>query len=126
MVNRVILIGRLGDSPKNNNTGKGTAVSNFRLAVEDTWKNKKEGLQRNTEWVRCVAWGKLADTVANYLDKGDTIYVEGRLQTREWTDSKQVTRYVTEVHLKFMKMLITKGKLTSEDLPNMPADDIPF
>ena len=72
MVNRVILIGRLGDSPKNNNTGKGTAVSNFRLAVEDTWKNKKEGLQRNTEWVRCVAWGKLADTVANYLDKGDT------------------------------------------------------
>ena len=126
MVNKVIMIGRLGKTPTVNTTGRGTDVANFRLAVEDTWK-KDDKVQKNTEWFNCVAWGKLSKTVNDYLDVGDTIYIEGRLQNRTWKDKNKIERETTEVHIKFMKMLITKGKVVADELPPMPSNnDVPF
>jgi single-strand DNA-binding protein len=126
MVNKVIMVGRIGTNPIVNSTGKGTDVSNFRFAVEDTWKT--EGvLKKNTEWFNCVAWGKLSKTVNSYLDVGDTIYIEGRLQNRKWKDKGGVERITTEIHIKFLKMLITKGKVVADTLPAAPAaEDVPF
>lgn len=128
MVNKVIYIGRLGKKPVMNTTQKNTEVVNFELAVEDTWKDGDKNLQRNTEWIPCVAWGKLARTICDYLDTGDMIYIEGRSKVRKWRNEKTNTNYEkTEAHLKYMKILVAKGKVQVEDLPPLPnGDDVPF
>ncbi|HUJ75933.1 MAG TPA: single-stranded DNA-binding protein, partial [bacterium] len=96
-LNKAMLIGRLGKDPEIRYTKAGDAVANFTLATDDTWRDKQGNKQERTEWHTIVAWGRLADFVQNYLKKGRQIYVEGRLQTRDWTDQQNVKHYRTEV-----------------------------
>ncbi len=96
-VNKVILIGNLGADPEVRFTPGGHAVANFRIATSDTWTDKNGQKQERTEWHRIVVWGKPAENCGEYLKKGRQVYVEGRLQTREWTDKENRKNYTTEV-----------------------------
>ena len=96
-VNKAILIGNLGADPEVRFTGGGQAVANFRIATSESWKDKNGQQQERTEWHRIVVWGKLAELCGEYLKKGRQCYVEGRLQTREWTDKENRKNYTTEV-----------------------------
>ena len=96
-LNRVILIGHLGADPECRYTGNGTAVVNFRIATTEVWKDSNGESQQRTEWHRIVVWGRRAEVCHEYLRKGRCVSVEGRLQTREWTDRDDIKRYVTEI-----------------------------
>lgn len=97
-VNKVILIGRLGNNPEIRYTGGGAAVANFNIATSESWNDKSSGQrQERTEWHRIVVWGKLAELCNQYLAKGRQVFVEGRLQTRQWDDKDGNKRYTTEV-----------------------------
>ncbi len=96
-VNKVILIGNLGQEPELRYTGSGTAVCNMRLATTNTYTNRDGEEVQNTEWHNVVAWGRLGEVCNEYLDKGSQVYFEGKLQTREWEDRDGNTRYTTEV-----------------------------
>lgn len=96
-VNKVMLIGRLGTDPEVRYTSGGGAVANFSMATNDTWTDKSGQRQERTEWHRIVVWGKTAELCGQYLSKGRQAYIEGRLQTREWTDKEGQKRYTTEV-----------------------------
>jgi single-strand DNA-binding protein len=96
-VNKVILIGNLGADPEVRFTPGGQAVANFRIATSESWNDKNGQKQERTEWHRIVVWGKLAELCGEYLKKGRQCYVEGRLQTREWTDKENKKNYTTEV-----------------------------
>ncbi len=96
-VNKVILIGNLGANPELRYTPGGQAVANFRIATNEKWTDKSGQSQERTEWHRIVVWGKLAELCNQYLQKGRQVYVEGRLQTREWTDKENHKNYTTEV-----------------------------
>src|SRR6218665_2867852 len=96
-VNKVILIGNLGPDPEVRFPPGGQAVANFRIATSDNWTDKNGQKQEKTEWHRIVVWGKLAELCGEYLKKGRQAYVEGRLQTREWTDKEGKKNYTTEV-----------------------------
>lgn len=96
-VNKVILIGNLGSDPEVRYTPSGAAVANFNIATNENWKDKNGQDQERTEWHRIVVWGKLAELCGEYLSKGRTVYVEGRLQTRDWTDKEGNKRYTTEI-----------------------------
>lgn len=97
-INKVILIGNLGADPEVRFTQGGQAVANFRIATSESWTDKSSGQkQEKTEWHRIVVWGKLAELCGEYLKKGRQCYVEGRLQTREWTDKEGKKNYTTEV-----------------------------
>ena len=96
-VNKVILIGNLGKDPEVRFTPSGAAVSNFNIATNESWTDKSGQKQERTEWHRIVVWGKLAELCGEYLKKGRQCYVEGRLQTREWTDKEGKKNYTTEV-----------------------------
>lgn len=97
-VNKVILIGNLGADPEVRFTPSGQAVANFRIATSESWTDKTSGQkQERTEWHRIVVWGKLGELCGQYLAKGRQCFVEGRLQTREWTDKEGKKNYTTEV-----------------------------
>lgn len=96
-VNKVILIGNLGADPEVRFTPGGQAVANFRIATSENWTDKQGQKQERTEWHRIVVWGKLGELCGQYLAKGRQCYVEGRLQTREWTDKEGKKNYTTEV-----------------------------
>lgn len=96
-VNKVILIGNLGADPEVRYTPSGQAVANFRIATSDSWTDKSGQRQERTEWHRIVAWGKTGELCGEYLSKGRQVYIEGRLQTREWTDKENRKQYTTEV-----------------------------
>jgi len=96
-VNKVILIGNLGADPEVRFTPSGQAVANFRIATSEAWKDKDGQKQERTEWHRIVVWGKLGELCGEYLKKGRQVYLEGRLQTREWTDKEGKKNYTTEV-----------------------------
>ncbi len=97
-INKVILIGNLGRDPEVRFTPSGQAVANFSIATSESWTDKSSGQkQEKTEWHRIVVWGKLAELCGEYLKKGRQCYVEGRLQTREWTDKEGKKNYTTEV-----------------------------
>lgn len=96
-VNKVILIGRLGNNPEIRYTNTGTAVANFNLATSENWNDKSGQRQERTEWHRVVVWGKLAELCEKYLSKGRQCFVEGRLQTRSWDDKDGNKRYTTEI-----------------------------
>ncbi len=97
-LNKVMLIGRLGRDPETRYTNSGSAVANFSIATTDTWKDKQGQKQERTEWHNIVCWARLADFAQNFLKKGRLIYVEGRLQTRDWTDKENVKHYRTEIN----------------------------
>src|SRR5215468_339007 len=96
-VNKVILVGNLGADPEVRFTPSGQAVANFRIATSESWTDKSGQKQERTEWHRIVVWGKLGELCGEYLAKGRQCFVEGRLQTREWTDKEGKKNYTTEV-----------------------------
>ncbi|NNE39005.1 MAG: single-stranded DNA-binding protein [Gammaproteobacteria bacterium] len=105
-INKVILVGNLGNDPDVRYTANGAAVSNISIATSESWKDKETGEQQEkTEWHRVVFFGRLAEIVAEYLKKGSQVYVEGRLQTRKWQDKEGHDRYTTEVVANEMQML---------------------
>jgi len=104
-VNKVILVGNLGKDPETRYMSNGEAVTNITLATTDTWKDKNGEKQEKTEWHRVTFYRKLAEIAGEYLKKGRQVYVEGRLETRKWTDKTGADRYTTEIIANDMKML---------------------
>ncbi|BEH84571.1 single-stranded DNA-binding protein SSB1 [Klebsiella phage phiKp_7-2] len=99
-VNKVILLGRIGQDPEIRYMQSGGAVANLTLATSESWRDKQTGEQKeNTEWHRIVIFGKLAEIAGEYVKKGSQLYVEGQLKTRKWTDSSGVEKWTTEVVL---------------------------
>tara|TARA_B100000287_G_scaffold431744_1_gene489595 strand:- start:278 stop:715 length:438 start_codon:yes stop_codon:yes gene_type:complete len=113
-VNKVILVGNLGQKPEMRYTQTNTAVATLSIATSESWKDKESGEQREkTEWHRVVFFGKLAEIAEQWLDKGSQVYVEGKLQTRKWQDKDGNDRYTTEILGNEMNML--GGKQSSGD-----------
>lgn len=109
-VNKVILIGNLGQDPEVRYMPNGNAVANVTLATSESWKDKNSGeLQERTEWHRIVFFRRLAEIAGEYLKKGSKVYVEGRLQTRKWQDQSGQDRYTTEIVADQMQMLDSRG-----------------
>ena len=109
-INKVILIGNLGQDPEVRFTPSGTAVANLNLATSDTWMDKQSGQrQERTEWHRVVLFNKTAEIAQQYLKKGSKVYIEGRLQTRKWQDQNGQDKYSTEIVANDMQMLDGRG-----------------
>lgn len=135
-INKVILVGRLGADPQLRYTPSGRASATFNLATNYTWKDNDGNMQERTDWHRIVAWGKLAEVMGEWLKKGSSVYLEGRLQTRNYDDANGVKKYITEVVVNDMEMLGRKGEGGSggggsEPFPEEPPvpdqdDDLPF
>ena len=99
-VNKVILVGNLGNDPEVRYLPNGGAVANMTLATSESWRDKATGEQKEkTEWHRVVLFGKLAEVAGEYLRKGSQVYIEGKLTTRKWTDQSGVEKYTTEIHV---------------------------
>lgn len=135
MVNKAILIGRLGKDPEVRYTPDGTMVTNFNLATDEQWKDKNGEKVQKTEWHRIVTFGKLAEICGNYLVKGKLVFIEGRIQTRSWEDKDGVKRFTTEIVASDMKMLDPRGQGKSDDAManaasaqngGTPMEDVPF
>ena len=117
-VNKVILIGNLGKDPDIRYMPGGDAVANITLATSETWKDKTGAKQEKTEWHRVTFYRKLAEIVGEYLKKGSSVYVEGRLETRKWTDKTGTDRYTTEIIANEMRMLGSKSGGSSSEGEN--------
>ena len=104
-VNKVILVGRLGRDPETRYTGGGQAVANFSLATDETYKDRNGERQKRTEWHKIVVWGKQAEIAQQYLKKGSMIFVEGRIQSREWQDKEGQKRTSFEIVASNFRML---------------------
>lgn len=136
-VNKVILVGRLGQDPEVRYTQGGTAVANLRIATDETWKDQSGERQQRTEWHTVVLWRRLAEICGQYLSKGRLVYIEGKLQTRSWQDREGNKRYSTEVQADNMVMLGGRSEEGQAPPAAQPAaaaasdsgtsdDDIPF
>jgi single-strand DNA-binding protein len=108
-VNKVILVGRLGRDPETRFTGGGQAVANFSVATDETYKDKNGERQKRTEWHKIVVWGKQAEIAQQYLKKGSLIFIEGRIQSREWQDKEGQKRTSFEIVATNFRMLGGKG-----------------
>ena len=108
-VNKVILVGRLGRDPETRFTGGGQAVANFSVATDETYKDKNGERQKRTEWHKIVVWGKQAEIAQQYLKKGSLIFIEGRIQSREWQDKEGQKRTSFEIVASNFRMLGGKG-----------------
>jgi single-strand DNA-binding protein len=104
-VNKVILVGRLGRDPETRYTGGGQAVANFSVATDETYKDKNGERQKRTEWHKIVVWGKQAEIAQQYLKKGSLIFIEGRIQSREWQDKEGQKRTSYEIVATNFRML---------------------
>ena len=136
-VNKVILIGNLGRDPEVRFTAGGTPVANFTMATTERWNDPNGEKKERTEWHRIVVWGKQAEVAGEYLRKGRPVYIEGSLQTREWTDRDGNKRYTTEVRAQRLQLL---GRPDDRQAVSAPSgadevaepgapfgeDDIPF
>lgn len=109
-INRAMLIGNLGSDPDVRTLNGGDVVCEFRLATSETWKDKNGERQERTEWHTVVCWGGLAESCGEYLSKGRQVYVEGRIQTREWEDKDGVKRWSTEINAQTVQFLGGDGK----------------
>ncbi len=134
-LNKVQIIGNLGADPEMRFTANGTAVATFNVAINRRYTTKDGDKREETEWVRCVAWQKLAENVSQYLNKGSQVYVEGRMQTRKWEDREGVTKYTTEVVAQDVQFLDRAGgggggstgdSSSGSDAPPLDPDDLPF
>lgn len=109
-INKVILIGNLGQDPEVKYMPNGGAVTNVTVATSESWKDKNTGEQKeNTEWHRVVFFRRLAEIAGEYLKKGSKVYIEGKLQTRKWQDQSGNDRYTTEIVANEMQMLDSRG-----------------
>jgi single-strand DNA-binding protein len=108
-LNKIMLIGNLGSDPEVRSTTGGSRVATFSLATSRSWSDNAGAKQEKTEWHRCVAWNtkgsQLADIIEKYVKKGDKIYVEGRVEYRQWQDKENQTRYTTEINVRELIML---------------------
>jgi len=129
-VNKVIIVGNLGQDPEARFTPQGTAVTNLSIATNESWKNQEGQIQDRTEWHRVVLYGKMAETAGQYMTKGSMVYVEGRLRTREWEDQNQNKRKTTEIMCDNFTMLGRRGDNSSnqDSRPETSTedDDLPF
>ena len=141
-VNKVILVGNLGQKPEMRYTATQTAVANLSIATTESWKDKESGENRDkTEWHRVVFFGNLAEIAEKYLDKGSSVYIEGKIQTRKWQDKEGKDRWTTEVLGNQLTMLGSRNSAeasveqnNSSDTPfpeddsgpGLTDDDIPF
>lgn len=136
MINKAILVGRLGADPEVRYTPDGAMVTNFRLATDEQRKDKSGERVKTTEWHRIVTFGKLAEICGKYLTKGKMVFVEGRIQTRAWEDKEGNKRSTTEIVASDMRMLDSRGQRgegSAEEPPfhhgadgPLPEDDVPF
>ena len=141
-INKVIIVGNLGQDPEIKYTAGGAAVTTLSIATSDSWKDKDSGMdQERTEWHRVVLWRRLAEVAGEYLRKGSKVYIEGQLQTRKWEQEGQ-TRYTTKIIARDMQVLDSRGSSNNEstqkssemndqsvaDVPDsaIDEDDIPF
>ena len=141
-INKVILVGNLGQDPEVKFTAGGAAVTRLSIATSDSWKDKDSGMDKErTEWHRVVLWRRLAEIAGEYLKKGSKVYIEGQLQTRKWEQEGQ-TRYTTEIIARDIQFLDSRGSANTssqegaattneEQAPDVPEsgiddDDIPF
>ena len=109
-VNKVILVGNIGNEPEVRYTGSGSAVANISLATSESWKDKSTGENvERTEWHRVVFFNRLAEIVNEYVKKGSKLYIEGSLKTRKWQDQNGNDRYTTEIVANEMQMLDSRG-----------------
>ena len=109
-VNKVILIGNLGQDPESRAMPSGKVVTNLRIATSETWRDKQTGeMKEQTEWHSVVMFDRLAEIAKDYLRKGSKVYIEGRLRTRKWQDKAGQDRYTTEITANELQMLDTKG-----------------
>jgi len=120
-VNKVILIGNLTKDPELRQTPSGTSVCSFTIATNHSWKDANGTKQEKPEYHNVVAWGKLAEICGNYLSKGRKIYLEGRLQTRDWEGEDGIKRYRTEVISENMVMLGARGENSQNQHSESPA-----
>ena len=128
-LNKVLLIGHLGADPESRFTTSGNAVTNFNLATNESWRSTEGDTKEKTEWHRVVLFGKMAETAAEYMKKGQLVFIEGRLQTRSWEDKDKVKRYTTEILCDNFTMLGRKGDGGSAEASSKDAeqdDDLPF
>ena len=142
-VNKVILVGNLGQKPVMRYTATQAAVANISIATTESWKDKESGEMRDkTEWHRVVYFGKLAEIVEKYLDKGSSVYIEGKLQTRKWQDKSGADRWTTEIVGNELTMLGSRAANSNnasmqsnesespfpqdDSGPGLTDDDIPF
>ena len=135
MYNKVTLLGRLGADPESKFTPSGSQIVNLRLATSEKWNDKQGNLQERTEWHRVVVFDKLAKTCADYLEKGRTVLVEGRLQTRSWETTSGEKRFMTEVVASVVRFVGggEGGQRRPDEsiaietvTPPLSDDDIPF
>jgi len=120
-VNKVILVGNLGQDPEIRYMPNGGAVANMTLATSESWRDKATGEQKEkTEWHRVVLFGKLAEVAGEYLKKGSQVYIEGALQTRKWTDQAGVEKYTTEVVVNVGGTMQMLGGRTGGGAPQQP------
>ena len=121
-VNKVILIGNLGQDPEVKYMPSGGAVTNVSIATTDAWTDKSSGQrQERTEWHRVVFFNRLAEIVGEYLRKGSPVYIEGRLQTRKWQDQNGQDKYTTEIIANSMQMLGNKGSGSTDFKPQQQS-----
>ncbi len=138
-INKVLIIGRLGQDPELKTVGSGQQVARFSIATSENWTDRDGKKQERTEWHRIVVWGKLADLCGKYLAKGRQVYVEGRLQTRSWEDNQGQKKFTTEVVANTVQFLGSTNSAQAsggqkdnfEDFGPEPsfdntADEIPF
>ena len=137
-LNKAMIIGRLGRDPEVRYTQGGQAVANFSIATDERWTDKSGEKNERTEWHKIVAWGRQAELAGEYLKKGRQVYVEGRLQTREYEDKEGVRRWSTEVVAQELQFLDSRGAGGQQDAvsasvaaqpaaePAPAEDDIPF
>ena len=137
-VNKVVLVGHLGGDPETRFTPSGAAVANFNLVTNESWKDANGDFQDKTEWPRCVMFGKSAELAGNLLKKGQLVFTEGKLQSRNWEDKDGIKRYTTDVVCEMFTMLGRKMDNENSQSPggfsrseqkteNTPDDeDLPF
>jgi single-strand DNA-binding protein len=141
-VNKVILVGNLGRDAELRYTPGGSAVATLNLATTEVWNDRNQQRQEKTEWHRVVLWGKQAESLQEYLTKGKQIYVEGRLQTRQWDDKEGNKRYTTEIKADRITLLggggrgmgstdragsqVAGGGMDEPPVEPITDDDIPF
>jgi single-strand DNA-binding protein len=123
MVNKVILVGNLGQDPETRSTNGGNSVTTLRLATTEKFKDRDGAMQERTEWHTVIVWGKQGEACGRHLTKGRQVYVEGRLTTRKWQDKEGKDRYTTEVIGDNVRFL---GGSPGERRESAPADDLGY
>jgi len=136
-VNKVILVGNVGKDPEVRHLDNGVAVASFTLATSETYRNKENQKVTNTEWHNIVVWRGLAGVVEEYVRKGSSLYVEGKIRTRSWEDKNGVKKYTTEIIAENLQMLGTKQEAKQSEVKpqnsetggkdlSSEEDDLPF